>query len=146
MLFLIFRNNRSNNDMKRFSVIHSNRKRQANEKTTTTVQQTNMPEVIGEEQPKLVEALPQEESNQKSNQALTKPKLKSSYEKKPMPTIRYDGREHWPNFDKDDGRKGFRCKNCGKQTTVYCEKCNVHICFFPGKRGRNCFKQYHSKK
>lgn len=69
------------------------------------------------------------------------------HEEMPSLSIRFDGIQHMPNFDDRNERRGFRCKlkKCGKQTTVFCEKCNVHLCFVPGKtdRGRNCFKKFH---
>lgn len=69
------------------------------------------------------------------------------HEKMPKLSIRFDGVQHIPDFDDINERKGFRCKRdkCGKQTTVFCEKCQVHLCFVPGKsnRGRNCFKKFH---
>lgn len=68
-------------------------------------------------------------------------------EKMPKLSIRFDGIQHVPDFDDSNERRGFRCKRnkCGKQTTVFCEKCKVHLCFVPGKsnRGRNCFKKFH---
>lgn len=71
-------------------------------------------------------------------------------EKMPRLAIRFDGIQHMPDFDDNAERRGFRCKfqKCGKQTTVFCEKCNVHLCFLPGKssRGRNCFKKFHQLK
>lgn len=75
---------------------------------------------------------------------------KREYEKLPKPSIRFDGKHHLPDFDhREDGRRGYRCKleGCGKQTTVYCDKCKVHICFVPGEkkdRRRNCFKKFHT--
>lgn len=70
---------------------------------------------------------------------------KSTYEKLPKLAIRFDDINHLPNYDNDDVRHGIRCKmeGCGKRTTIYCEKCKVHLCFLPGKRGRNCFKKFH---
>lgn len=72
-------------------------------------------------------------------------KKKSAYEKLPKLSIRFDRMDHVPNFDHNEKRNGFKCKlkGCGKQTTVYCEKCKVHLCFCPGLRGRNCFKNFH---
>lgn len=67
------------------------------------------------------------------------------HEKMPLLSIRFDNYRHYPDFD--DERRGFRCKynKCGKQTTIFCEKCKVHLCFVPGRsnRGRNCFKKFH---
>lgn len=69
------------------------------------------------------------------------------HEKMPKLSTRFDGIRHIPDFDDTNERKGFRCKlsKCGKQTTVFCGKCKVHLCFVPGKsdRGRNCFKIFH---
>lgn len=71
---------------------------------------------------------------------------KTAYEKLPKPSLRFDGKTHLPKFDCDE-RKGYRCKleDCSKQTSVYCETCDVHLCFVPGKngKGRNCFRKFH---
>lgn len=68
-----------------------------------------------------------------------------TFEKLPKLSVRFANVQHIPNYDKDNHRKGFRCKlkGCGKQTTVYCETCEVHLCFLPGKQGRNCFRVFH---
>lgn len=75
---------------------------------------------------------------------------KSTIEKMPKLSIRFDHIDHLPDFDKSDERLGYRCKleGCGKQTTVFCTKCKVHLCIVPGKsnRGRNCFKKFHILK
>ena len=56
-------------------------------------------------------------------------------------TIRLDGYHHWPVF-MDDVKKG-RCKNpeCQHITRVYCERCNVNLCFTAKS---NCFKYFHT--
>lgn len=100
---------------------------------------TNRGEKRKEFSQELREALPKEVKRKEAT--------KSANEKMPSLSTRFDGIQHLPNYDRDDGRKGFRCKleGCGKPTTVYCEKCKVHICFMPGKssRERNCFKKFH---
>lgn len=74
-------------------------------------------------------------------------------EKKPKCSERFDGLNHWPEFDDpNESRKGFRCKFCGMQSDVYCSKCNVHLCFVKEKTKagqkqrniRNCFKAFHN--
>lgn len=90
----------------------------------------------------------EEETEEKETTKARKRNIKiTQHEKMPKLSIRFDGVQHIPDFDDNSERKGFRCKlkNCGKQTTVFCEKCNVHLCFLPGKsnRGRNCFKKFH---
>lgn len=72
--------------------------------------------------------------------------VKTQYEKMPKLSLRFDGRDHLPDFDSE--KSSFRCKfeDCGIHTTVFCTKCKVHICFVPGlsNRSRNCFKEFHS--
>lgn len=73
-------------------------------------------------------------------------KIKAKKETMPKPSIRFDGVAHWSKFDDpEEGRKGFKCKKegCGQSTPVFCEKCNVHLCFVVGKNGRNCFRSFH---
>lgn len=100
---------------------------------------------------KLEEKLAQEEiKNQKKEEQKRGTKKKcepkrTTFEKLPKLSVRFANVQHVPNYDKDSHRRGFRCKlkGCGKQTTVYCETCEVHLCFLPGKQGRNCFKVFH---
>lgn len=71
---------------------------------------------------------------------------KAKQEKRIPLSVRLDRYDHWPRKDsKADGRRGHRCKleSCGKQSNVYCSKCNVHLCFV---EGRNCFEAYHVLK
>lgn len=51
-----------------------------------------------------------------------------------------DGMDHMPEYDTK--KEATRCKrsSCSGKTHVYCDKCNVHYCFVPG---RNCFKMEH---
>lgn len=73
-------------------------------------------------------------------------KSKTPKEKMPPHSLRFDGSQHWISCDDpNESRKGRRCKKegCGLPTTVYCEKCKVHLCFVTGKNGRNCFKSFH---
>lgn len=82
-----------------------------------------------------------------------KKKPQTQREKKPTCSERFDGSNHWPEYDDpNEARKGFRCKLCGVQTDVYCSKCNVHLCFVKEKtkkgeterKIRNCFKAFHN--
>lgn len=75
----------------------------------------------------------------------TEPKSpRSSKEKMPPNSIRFNGLKH--DIDFDETKKGFRCKleGCGLPTTVHCLTCKVHLCFVTGKNGRNCFKRFHN--
>lgn len=68
-------------------------------------------------------------------------------EKLPKPSLRFDKFDHLPYFDDPTkNKKGYKCKRegCGLSTSVYCSKCQVHLCFVPGKKGRNCFSDFHS--
>lgn len=88
--------------------------------------------------PELCQALPEVHKPKKRNT----PK-KSKYENLPLPRDRFDGRDHVLNYDQGE-RKAHRCKleGCDKRTTVYCEKCEVHLCLVFGVR--NCFKRFHN--
>ncbi|KAL4121042.1 hypothetical protein QTP88_013627 [Uroleucon formosanum] len=76
---------------------------------------------------------------QKIQPAKTKPRSVDSipYEE----TIK-DGLDHMPTFDYKPNSS--RCKNrpCKFKTNVYCNKCNIHLCFVPG---RECYRQKHRK-
>lgn len=103
------------------------------------------------EKPSIEAIIPEKSTQVHSKGVLEKEKKpNTAQEKLPKLSIRFDGIQHFINFDDNSQRKGFRCKltGCGKQTTVYCEKCNVHLCFVPAKssRGRNCFKKFHVLK
>lgn len=61
--------------------------------------------------------------------------------KRPLPSIRFDGINHFPDIDLK--KSATRCKRIGcvrQKTHVYCLKCGVHLCFTPG---RNCFLDFH---
>lgn len=89
---------------------------------------------------------------EKQQQKLNK-KSQTQRERKPKCSERFDGSNHWPEYDDpNESRKGYRCKFCGAQSDVYCFKCNVHLCFVKekAKKGqgqrkvRNCFKAFHN--
>ncbi|XP_060840869.1 piggyBac transposable element-derived protein 3-like [Rhopalosiphum padi] len=61
---------------------------------------------------------------------------------RPTTSVQHDSINHLPNYD---GRKeSTRCKNtgCKGRTHVYCNKCNVHLCFTSKS---NCFSVFHVK-
>ncbi|XP_049945878.1 piggyBac transposable element-derived protein 3-like isoform X1 [Schistocerca serialis cubense] len=60
---------------------------------------------------------------------------------RPAPEIRNDLTGHFPGYH--DNTEASRCKmpSCKNKTHVFCEKCNVHLCFV---KGRNCFKMFHN--
>lgn len=67
-------------------------------------------------------------------------------EKMPVTSVRFSKQPHFPMFDDPtQGRKGIICKKegCGMPSPVYCETCGVHLCFIPGKKNRNCFRDFH---
>lgn len=70
------------------------------------------------------------------NSTIKNPKLP-----RPISPIRFDNICHFPNTKEDMGR----CKYCLKNTTVYCMKCNIRLCFVTGKKSRNCFLNFHTK-
>lgn len=88
----------------------------------------------------LVRNIPQKKGTEKKCET-----RRTTFEKLQKLSVRFSNVQHIPNYDKDNQRKGFRCKlkGCGKQTAVYCETCGVHLCFLPGKQGRNCFRVFH---
>ncbi|KAL7396481.1 hypothetical protein ABVT39_006460 [Epinephelus coioides] len=59
---------------------------------------------------------------------------------RPLPEVQYDMVDHMPNYD--EKKEATRCKmpNCTGKTHVFCDKCNIHLCFVPQ---RNCFKAAH---
>lgn len=57
----------------------------------------------------------------------------------PATSIRYDGNQHWPEYNKNKGR--CKAKECAGQTRYRCVKCDVLLCIPNGSR--NCFKDYH---
>ncbi|KAL7880514.1 hypothetical protein SRHO_G00027680 [Serrasalmus rhombeus] len=61
---------------------------------------------------------------------------------RPLPEVQYDMVDHMPNYD--EKKEATRCKmpKCTGKTHVFCDKCNIHLCFVPQ---RNCFKAAHRK-
>lgn len=72
--------------------------------------------------------VPENESPEK------KPKLKTS--------LCHDESGHWPLFDKKSSETLCNMKNCQNRTHVYCEKCDLHLCF---NASRNCFYKFHKR-
>lgn len=67
-------------------------------------------------------------------------KRRCSYEVQPQSSTRFDQVGHFPNYS--EAKK--RCKLCKSGvTTVFCTKCEVHLCFVP--KSKNCFLDYHKK-
>jgi len=57
----------------------------------------------------------------------------------PVPDVRFDGYQHWPEYMKDKKR----CKLCVQPySRTKCSKCDVALCY---NASRNCFKSYHEK-
>lgn len=56
--------------------------------------------------------------------------------------VRHDRLDHMPNYDSK--KEATRCKfeKCTKKTHVFCDKCNLHLCFL---KERNCFLSFHRK-
>ncbi|KAM3625846.1 uncharacterized protein V6R79_018497 [Siganus canaliculatus] len=56
--------------------------------------------------------------------------------------LQYDTVDHMPNYD--EKKEATRCKkpHCTGKTHVFCDKCNIHLCFVPHL---NCFKAAHRK-
>lgn len=124
------------------SVLLSARKRKENNQNKITCNKPPDVSVIEKFKPK--ENSQQKEKFQPKELTKKVPR-RSPYEKMPSPSIRFDGMNHWINCD-GNVRKGVKCKlkDCGKQTSVYCEKCKVHLCFVPSNQAsRNCFKTFH---
>lgn len=61
---------------------------------------------------------------------------------KPKNSSRFDKAEHWPFYDQKSSRSLCKIKNCQNRTHVYCEKCDIHLCF---NATRNCFYEYHTQ-
>lgn len=68
-------------------------------------------------------------------------KIKKPRSARPSSPIRFDNVGHFISTKEDMGR----CKYCNKNTTVYCIKCNIRLCFVTGKIPRNCFLSFHTR-
>jgi Transposase IS4 len=68
------------------------------------------------------------------------PTKKCQSERRPPAEVLQDGRDHMPQYDVK--KEASRCKRqcCYGKTHIYCDKCQVHYCFVPG---RNCFAIAH---
>ena len=56
---------------------------------------------------------------------------------KPLPDVRYDTIDHFPDFAEKRGR----CRHCSVEySQVVCKKCKVLLCF---KKNQNCFYEFH---
>jgi len=53
-----------------------------------------------------------------------------------------DGFDHMPTFDQKTNSSRCKISSCKFKTSVYCDKCNIHLCFVPG---RECYRQKHRK-
>ena len=57
----------------------------------------------------------------------------------PVVDVRLDSVDHWPEHR--DAKN--RCRNCKTgYSRVYCDKCNVCLCF---NKVNNCFRDFHTK-
>lgn len=86
--------------------------------------------------------------NEKMRGLCTQKKKRTAREEMPKNAIRFDGFKHYLEYnDPSEDRKGFRCKLCGMQSSTFCTKCNVHLCFVRERGGkkqvRNCFRSFH---
>lgn len=61
---------------------------------------------------------------------------------RPKTVLRVDEKGHWPLFDKKPVESTCKMGNCQSQTRVYCEKCELHLCF---NVSRNCFYKFHKQ-
>uniref|UniRef100_A0A672KZ53 PiggyBac transposable element-derived protein domain-containing protein n=1 Tax=Sinocyclocheilus grahami TaxID=75366 RepID=A0A672KZ53_SINGR len=61
---------------------------------------------------------------------------------RPLPEVQYDMVDHMPNYY--EKTEATRCKRpyCTGKTHVFCDKCNIHLCFVPHRNG---FKAAHRK-
>jgi len=61
---------------------------------------------------------------------------------RPPTSVQHDSINHLPNYDAR--KESTRCKNtgCKGRTHVYCDKCNVYLCF---SSKSNCFSVFHVK-
>ncbi|MCL4149497.1 UNVERIFIED_CONTAM: hypothetical protein GTU68_003642 [Idotea baltica] len=58
----------------------------------------------------------------------------------PEENIRKDSVGHWPMIMQGTERPRCKMPNCNGRTNVYCNKCNVNLCF---KKEKNCFYMFH---
>lgn len=61
---------------------------------------------------------------------------------RPKMSPRDDEKGHWPLFDKKPVESMCKMANCRTPTRVYCEKCDLHLCF---NISRNCFYKFHKQ-
>ena len=69
------------------------------------------------------------------------PRRSSSTVPQVPPTVRYDGKNHNPAATCGTYNR-VRCALCKAHTTIYCTKCDVHLCC---TYRRNCFIPFHRK-
>lgn len=62
-------------------------------------------------------------------------------EKRPSLSTRFDQIGHFGAFDSNNDSTRCKLEGCTQKTRVFCEKCNVHICF---NQKNNCFKIFHT--
>ncbi|XP_030747084.1 piggyBac transposable element-derived protein 2-like [Sitophilus oryzae] len=62
-----------------------------------------------------------------------KPSSRGKIAPTPLEDVRYDGKDHWPEYCVTDRR----CRVCGKKSNFLCLKCNI------GLHPKTCFKVYH---
>lgn len=64
----------------------------------------------------------------------------STFEVQPIPQMRWDGEQHYPQWDDKDSETRCKMQDCKSKTHIFCMKCKVHLCLM---RKRNCFYEYH---
>jgi len=71
---------------------------------------------------------------------LQTPPSRRKYTNKPVPDVRFDKYEHWPEYIQNKKR----CKYCPSNpySRTQCAKCEVALCY---NSNRNCFRHYHEK-
>lgn len=58
-------------------------------------------------------------------------------------TNRYDGYDHWIEFDKKPSRSRCKLTGCKNFTHAFCTKCEINLCC---SLNRNCFRFFHKAK
>ncbi len=74
--------------------------------------------------------------------ASSRPVQRPVQDVRPLPEVQFDMVDHMPNYD--EKKEATRCKMpyCTGKTHVFCDKCNIHLCFVPQW---NCFRAAHRK-
>jgi putative SOS response-associated peptidase YedK len=64
---------------------------------------------------------------QKTGMAIKKKKKKKT-KSRPNTDMRYDGLDHWPEFDENKNTSRCKMEGCKNKCGIFCSKCKMHLC------------------